>query len=145
MVAFLMALGVVPGRTLIGILGSRWTPRFLSRSFQVLFGPSRYSIESYLWQPEAPKKVLWTTLFFLGCICVSLFQAGYCLFVSQCMSCRSCRLQWDRLGCKIFDLPQARTRYISDINLRVSQCPGNRCIDQEVLLIQTALQNDAVI
>ena len=73
------------------------------------------------------------------------FQAGYCLSLSQCMSCRSCRLQWDRLGCKIFDLPQARTRYISDINLRVSQCPGNRCIDQEVLLIQTALQNDAVI
>ena len=63
---------------------SIWTPRFISRSFQVLFGPSRYWLESsqyhgpsryyldlpdidyrvrYLWQAEAPKKVLWSTFF----------------------------------------------------------------------------------
>ena len=38
-----------------------WTPICLSRCFQIPFGPSRYWIEAYLWQSEAPKKVLWST------------------------------------------------------------------------------------
>ena len=42
---------------MIGILGYRWTLRFLSWSFQVL------NRVLYLWQPEAPKKVLRSTFF----------------------------------------------------------------------------------
>ena len=69
-IAEFASVQIIFGAT-VGILGFRWTPRFLTWSFQALFGPSRYWIESYLWQPEAPKKVLWST-FFLGVYVYSL-------------------------------------------------------------------------
>ena len=58
---------IVPGRTMIGILGSIWTPRLLSWTFQVLFGTSRYSIESSICDNLKHQKRCLEVLFFLEC------------------------------------------------------------------------------
>ena len=59
---------IVPGRTMIGISGSILTPRFQSRSFQELFGPSRYSIESSICDNLKHQKRCSEVPFFLECI-----------------------------------------------------------------------------
>ena len=53
---------------MIGILGSKWTPRFLSWSFQVLFGPSRYWKKSSICDNLKHQKRCSEVLFFLECI-----------------------------------------------------------------------------
>ena len=50
-----------------GILGSTWTPRFLSWSFKVLFGPSKYWMESSICDNLEHQKRCSKVLFFLGC------------------------------------------------------------------------------
>ena len=57
----------VPGRTMIGILGSAWTPRCLSWSFQIPIGPSRYSIESAICDNMKHQKRCLEVRFFLAC------------------------------------------------------------------------------
>ena len=52
---------------MIGILVSKWTPRFLSWSFQVLFSPSRYGIESSICDNLKHQKRCSEVLFFLEC------------------------------------------------------------------------------
>ena len=46
-----------------------WTPRFLSWSFQVLLGPSRYWIESSICDNRKHKKRFLEILLFLECSC----------------------------------------------------------------------------
>ena len=66
---------MVPGRTMIGILGSIWTnislsiwtTRFLSWSNQVLFGSFRYWIESSICDNLKHEKRCSEVLFFLEC------------------------------------------------------------------------------
>ena len=64
-------------------MGSKWTPRFLSWSFQVLFGPSRYGIESSICDNLEHQKRCSEVLFFLECSFKCLNNLWSCLFISS--------------------------------------------------------------
>ena len=91
-----------------GILGSTWTPRFLSWSFQVLFGPSRYWIESSIFDNLRHQKgalkylffysvpLLWPLLLGLWMLLAQL-QFSMCYCNSQGLTVsrgKVCRMMW---------------------------------------------------
>ena len=64
------------------------TPRFVSWSFQVLFGPSRYWIESSIWDNLKHQKMCSEILFFvectlLSCIVILVVMIGTNIFALQ--------------------------------------------------------------
>ena len=102
-----------------GISLSIWTSRFLSWSFQVLFGPSKYWIESSICDKLKHQKRCSEVLFFLECVQTSGWPFS------------SPQGQWRQLGplrCTPLS-PKGRGKFIaSEQTILVRQGPFTTCM-----------------